>query len=284
MANQLFSYAKLTLLAALVVLVQACAASANGSPAAVETLTINEPLANSPTATVTLALDGGSFNLSGGSDNLAQGTIRYNNPAWKPALTRTAAALTIEQTSRGPSAGLLAPNDVNNWNLNLGRMPLDLNLRVRNYTGNINLSGMRLRNVSIIDGSSTSRVQFNRVNPEPMALLAYSSGASTATLSGLANANFANMRFRGVGGNYTLDFSGDLQRDAAAEILSGLGSLTIEIPAKTAAQVTLHGNLRGLVVEGDWLINENVYSTGGAGHMLTLNVAVDLGTMTLVRK
>ena len=45
-----------------------------------------------------------------------------------------------------------------------------------------------------------------------MSILRYETGASTVKLNGLANANFGTLIFSGGAGDYTLDFSGDLQR------------------------------------------------------------------------
>lgn len=83
---------------------------------------------------------------------------------------------------------------------------------------------------------------------------------------------------------YGLDFSGDLQRDATVNIISGLGVLTIEIPAETAAQVVLSGNYRKLELEGDWMSDKNIHSTGATGKSLLINVEMDLGSLRLVRK
>ena len=64
-----------------------------------------------------------------------------------------------------------------------------------------------------------------------MNLFRYETGASLVTLTGLANANFSLFEFSGGAGNYTLDFSGELNRDATVSITTGLGNLRIVIPA-----------------------------------------------------
>jgi hypothetical protein len=74
-----------------------------------------------------------------------------------------------------------------------------------------------------------------------MSILRYSTGASTVKLIGLANANFSTLTFSGGAGNYTLDFSGDLQQDAVVTIDSGLGNLSLIIPEGVNANVKLEG-------------------------------------------
>jgi len=53
-----------------------------------------------------------------------------------------------------------------------------------------------------------------------METLRYVTGASNLKLSNLANANFASMIFE-AGGNYSLDFSGELRQDAVVTIEAG---------------------------------------------------------------
>ena len=54
-------------------------------------------------------------------------------------------------------------------------------------------------------------------------------------MTGLANANFSTMIFSSGAGDYTLDFSGDLQRDATVTITTGLSNLKLVVPKGVAA-------------------------------------------------
>jgi hypothetical protein len=74
--------------------------------------------------------------------------------------------------------------------------------------------------------------------------------SSTLKLSGLANANFVLMNFRGVGGNYTLDFSGQLQNDTLVNVIAGLGNIRIVIPLQLAAVVKVSGNYQKFEEQG----------------------------------
>jgi hypothetical protein len=112
----------------------------------------------------------------------------------------------------------------------------------------------------------------------------FRSGASTAVLRGLANANFAEMNFRNVGGDYTLDFSGERRREMTVNIVSGLGALKIEVPAETSVTAVLDGNFQKFELQGKWQSKENVHAVDGPGHTLTINVEMDLGTLLLVSR
>ena len=67
-----------------------------------------------------------------------------------------------------------------------------------------------MKSLVIKDGASDNVVSFDAVNPVNMTKLDYTTGASTVTLKGLANANFDIMSFTGGAGTYTLDFAGTL--------------------------------------------------------------------------
>ena len=48
-----------------------------------------------------------------------------------------------------------------------------------------------------------------------MESLTYDTGASSVTITGLADANFKKMEFKGGAGSFTLDFSGQLRTDGS---------------------------------------------------------------------
>jgi len=248
----------------------------------VETIRIEKPAGGLSPVELSVAMEVGTFNLDGGGSWLVDGTIQTNVPAWTPAITRTANLLVIEQGQRKVFRRHPGNEIVNDWQLKLGQTPLDLNLNLRAYTGILDLSGLPLRNLDITDGASSSEIRFDSPNPVAMTRFDFRSGASTAVLRGLANANFTEMNFRNVGGDYTLEFSGERQRETTVNIISGLGALKIEVPADTAVTTVLDGNFQKLELQGEWQSEENVHSTAGTGHALTIKVEMDLGTLLLV--
>lgn len=250
-----------------------------------ETLAVSEPLPDSATAEVELRLGAGELTLAGGADGLVTGEIQYNVAEWKPTVTRDGSRVLIEQgRADSGSIGITEGNVVNEWNLKLGDKPLRLEINAGAYNGDLDLSGVPLRELRIADGASTSKVVFDSVNPEEMSELRYTTGASTITLEGLANANFAEMRFEGGAGTYTLDFSGELQRDATVDIKAGICTLKIIVPEGTRAQVNRSGALTTLNTEGRWSVEGDTYEKSGEGPLLTINVELGAGTLTLVNK
>ncbi len=234
---------------------------------------------------LTLNLGLGELNLAPGAEGLLEGEIKYNVPEWEPVLNNTGDSLTLEHGASPDNQGF--PDDkgvINQWDLKLGATPLNLTIQAGAYAGDLNLSGLPLRNLVVTEGASESRITFDEVNPEEMQRFTFTTGASEARLTGLVNANFAELRFRGGVGDYTLDFSGELQRDATVEITSGLGSLRLIIPSTTAAEVTLASSLVSTQTQGRWSVSGRTYTTGGTGPKLTIEIEMGVGELTLVSK
>ena len=251
-----------------------------------ETVAINEPLPSGDAVEdVTIRMGAGKLSLTGGAEGLVEGEVKYNVAEWKPTVTNSDGQLTIEQGSSKDNVGLPeGGNVVNDWSLKFGDAPMNLTLNAGAYDGTMDLSGLRLHNLEIDDGASNAEVKFDSVNPEAMDTLTYRTGASTVKLTGLANANFAEMNFAGGAGTYTLDFSGELQRDATVSVKGGASTFRIVVPEGVAAKVTVTGGLNSVSTEGGWKTSGDTYETSGSGPQLTITVEMGVGSLTLVNK
>lgn len=248
-----------------------------------QTVTINEPLpATGQVASVTLQMGTGTLNLSAGASGLAEGTVRYNVADWGPVLERSGANLTIRQQTSSSTFAVQGPQIANDWDLKLGSVPMDLTIQAGAYRGNLDLTGLFLRNLTISDGASQSEVNFREPNPEPMQLLSYRTGASTVTLRGLANANFQEMTFDGGAGDYTLDFGGVLQRPASVRIRTGVSSVRLLAPAGLNVQVTTQGGLASVQTDTGWQTSGSTYRHEGTGPLLSISVEMGVGSLSLL--
>ena len=248
-----------------------------------ETFTIAESLpAEDTTSNVTVNMGAGHLNLTGGATGLAEGTIQYNVAEWKPTVSRAGNDLTIRQGLRDGIEGIPGDDVVNDWSLKLGDAPLNLTIKAGAYDGTLDLSGLPLRNLSLSNGASQAEVTFNSVNPIEMDKLFYQTGASKINLTGLANANFSEMIFNGGAGNYTLDFSDQLQRDATVTITSGISNMTLMIPSETAATVSVSAGLNHISTTGPWTTSGSIYKIDGTDPTLTVNIELGAGNLTLV--
>ncbi len=249
---------------------------------------VNEPLGSAAVTNVEISMGAGTLNVGPGAAGLASGTIRFNVAPWKPVVTRTDASLIIKQGTQKGLSGL-GTDVVNDWNLQLGKAPMRLQISAGAYKGSFDLSGLTLQNLAIKDGAARTQVLWNEVNPGQMDRFTYETGASTVTLIGLADANFKSMSFKGGAGSYSLDFSGQLRTSADVLIETGAGSVTIAVPSTTPARVTVGGALNDVDTQGEWTrtADGKTYSTqaaqpGQAGKSLTITVKVSVGALTLV--
>lgn len=253
---------------------------------ATQEVVVDEALGAAALTDIELSMGAGSLTVAPGAAGLASGTIACNVPPWVPTVTRTDKALTIKQETKKSVAGL--PGDiVNRWELLLGKAPMRLSISAGAYEGDLDLSGLTLQELTIKDGAARNRVAFDAVNPSQMSRFLYETGASTVTLTGLANANFQSMTFTGGAGTYTFDFSGQLRTDATVKISAGAATVRIEVPRATAADVTVTGKLNDVSTEGDWTPSGGTYSTPAAatatqGKVLTIAVDVNVGSVKLV--
>jgi hypothetical protein len=246
---------------------------------------IDEPLGGAAVTDVTLAMGAGTLTVRPGAAGLASGLIRYNVERWKPNVSRTDSSLTIKQgTTKGLSG--LGTDIINEWDLELGDAPMRLAVTAGAYQGSYELGGLALQRLSIKDGAAKSRVAFSSPNPSQMESLVYETGASSVTLTGLADANLKKMDFKGGAGSFVLDFSGELRSDGTVDIEAGVGSVHIIVPADTPAEVVVQGQLNDVTQEGDWVVAGKTYSTpaldaGKPGKLLTIRVNMNVGSLTL---
>lgn len=246
---------------------------------------INVALPQDPDAVSDIELEfgAGNLNLSPGAQGaLVAGTATYNVPEFKPEVTVQGNQVRIIQMEgkieRFPTLG---PDVVNRWDLQFGPSPIRLAIKAGAYQGEVELGGLPLQDLSVMDGAAKTRVSFSQPNPGEMDTLRYETGASQVTLTGLANANFKNMVFQSGAGDYELDFSGQLQRDASVEIRSGLSNLVIIVPRGTAAHVTIEGGLSNVTASGDWQASGGEYILDGEGPTLTFRVDMGAGSVSL---
>lgn len=249
-----------------------------------QTLNIDEPLGGAAVTDIKVAMGAGKLTIEPGAPGLVSGVVRYNVEKWEPEVTRSDSSVSIKQgTTKGPSG--VSTDLVNEWALKLGGAPMRLAVEAGAYKGTYELGGLSLQKLSVKDGAAETTVSFSAPNPSQMESLTYETGASSVTLTGLADANFRKLEFKGGAGTFTLDFSGQLRTAASASIKAGVGTLHIIVPSGTAAKVVLKGSLTNVNQEGAWTAANKTYSTPAAGSsgskLLTITVDMDLGSLTL---
>jgi len=248
-----------------------------------QTEEINVSTPSSSSANVKINFGAGKLNLApGAADALVSGTATYNVPELKPQITTNNNNIVL-QTGKMEINGIpsFSGDFKNEWDLKLGNLPMDLDINAGAYQGRYDFGGLSLQALHVADGAADVELNFSQPNKVDMSTLQYETGASNVKLTDLANANFGSMIFKSGAGDYSLDFSGDLQRDASVEITSGVSHVTLIIPEGTPAQVTFKGGISNVNTSGNWQQSGGAYDHPGSGPGLTISVEMGAGSLDL---
>jgi len=249
-------------------------------PEVKESISVADP--KEEEAKVSLSFGAGDLKLSPGAKTLVEGTVIYNVDDLKPEIIEDGSEITIKQGNfQGfpPFEGMK-----NKWDLQLGESPMELVIEAGAYSGELELGGLALKSLRVNDGAADVSLSFSEPNLVEMSEFSYSTGASNVTLEGLMNANFKTFVFNSGAGNYSLDFSGKLQRDATASIDSGLSDMTVIIPEGINAVVTIDSALADVTLPDGWSQSGNAYTQKGDGPTLTVIINIGAGNIVVRSK
>jgi hypothetical protein len=252
-------------------------------PIVTDNITVALPKDTSTTTDLTLAFGAGDMILApGAKEALVTGTATYNVADFKPEIKTEGHHVSIQQ-GRLNINGIpsFQGNVKNEWNLMLSDSPIKLHINSGAYVGKYEFGGLSLEDLEISDGAAQVNLSFDSPNKIAMDTLNYQTGASSVTLTGLNNANFSDMTFRSGAGTYTLEFSGELKRNADVSIESGMSTVTIIVPEGVAAQVFFEGGLANINVSAGWQHNGNEYTQPGNGPKLTIHIKMAAGNVEL---
>lgn len=251
-----------------------------------QTVTISEPLPGNTNETeLVFKMTGGEFMLMPGADGLVEGTITYNVEQWEPEFTRSANYYEIKQVNPYRITGLPTGDIQNNWTLALtDAIPLNLSIEGGASDNTFEFSGLQLSRLNIVQGASDSTIRFGVPNPVLMDEFTFKTGASSASLYGLAHANFETMSVSCGAGDYTLDFGGALTHDTTVDIKAGISNLSIIIPPEMNVVVNNKGTVTNINTRGTWMVTDDTYTTTEDGFTLTINLNMAVGSVTLTHE
>ncbi|MFN2303627.1 MAG: toast rack family protein [Anaerolineales bacterium] len=230
-------------------------------------------------------MTGGSFSLNPGAQGLVNGSIMYNVEQWEPELTRRDNYFEIKQVDPFRFSGIPSGDIENNWDLSLTTvLPINLTIEGGGSENSFNFTDLQLTNLKVVQGASKTTLRFDTPNLLVMENLSFTTGASSAELLGLGNANFKTMKISCGAGDYTLDFSGGLSHDADVDIKAGVSNMKIIIPAGTNAIVNNQGTISNINTKGTWMLTNDTYATLQDGFILTINLNMAVGNVSLIHE
>lgn len=230
-----------------------------------------------------LRFGAGELILNPGAALLVDGTATYNYDELKPEINTDGSDVEVRVGDGDVNIFPNLNNIKNEWDLELGDQPMNLSLESGAYEGEFELGGLALTRLDIKDGASNVEISFSKLNPVEMSTFTYNTGASDVKITGLANANFSLFDFSSGAGDYTLDFSGEMQRDASVKIETGLSNFIIIVPEGVNAVVTVQGGLSNVNAGSSWERSGSDYVQKGEGPTLTFVIEMGAGNLTLAK-
>lgn len=192
---------------------------------------------------------------------LYRASIRYDADVFEPVFDFGGSALHIgigngELHGRKNMKG-------GSLDLRLGpQVPLDMALKFGATEANMELGGLRVRNLEVSTGASATTLRFSRPNPESCERAEIDVGAARFEAIGLGNLNARSLEVSGGVGEVVLDFTGAWRTDLHAQVHMGLGSLTLRVPRGLGVSVQKEGLLAGFDSQGLTKRGNVYYSEG----------------------
>ena len=251
-------------------------------PTTTEYISINPPNTNDITD-LNFSFGGGKLTLKPGTGKtLIQGSATYNVKDFKPIVIQNKGKIEIKQGNLEIKGVPDFDEKIKNeWLFSIGDAPINLTIKAGAHIGYYDFGGLNLNSLTIYDGASTVNLTFSSQNKGEINYFQYETGISDVSLNNLANANIKTMIFQSGGGNYKLDFSGNLINDFNVFIKSGLSSMTIIVPVNTHAIIEHEGGLTNISAFGNWNQKEDYYENGSGNPTIKIRIEMGAGNVIL---
>ncbi len=200
------------------------------------------PLEGIDSLTVKIKFGAGKLDLSSGREDVFEGNFQYERSFLKPNIhydvIGKSGVLNLSQSIKKDID--LWSSYKNKWSIKLpSNIPLQLYINTATYSGDINLTNLKIENFYLNSGASQTHILFNQPNLIDLKNINIKTGASTIKILGLANANFDRLNFVGGAGVYTFDFSGNLTKKSKVNIDVGAAKIILKIPSAIGTRIII---------------------------------------------
>lgn len=195
---------------------------------------------------VRLTYAAGQINLQKSNDDAELCRVVYSKPTLKPDVrykkSNTVGFLDIDPGS-DESIGV-GDFGEQEWAVMLtDKIPASFDFEFGACRGDLDFSGMRVKDLNISVGASKINLQFHTPNKDRIRNMRIEAGASNMRMVGLLNANCDRLDFEGGIGSYILDFNGYLQNTMIATISVGVGKAVIKVPRDANVRIQMSDNI-----------------------------------------
>lgn len=149
-------------------------------------------------------------------------------------------------------------------------------------------SDLAISELDLDVGAADAEIEFPTRNRAEMRYFSIDAGACDLKVHKIGNARFRDVKFDGGVGSFLLDFTGDFDYDASADVSVGLGSVKIILPKDLGVRLELDDSWLSSVdfperefsrVRGDIYETDNFDSAVGR---LTIYLEIGLGSAEIV--
>jgi hypothetical protein len=165
------------------------------------------------------------------------------------------------------------------------KIPLDLDMDFGVIKGNLDFSGLQIKNIDIEVGVSKAEVYFEKPNKITMESFNIEGGVGKLHIEKLGNANIKEMFFEGGIGSYELDFSGKYQQDFYGSMELGMGKLILYIPRKVGTRISIDRSFLSSVSIDQAYKDGDVYTNdrwGKSKHNIDLDIETGVGKIEVI--
>jgi hypothetical protein len=257
-------------------------------PTIVEDIDIDAPESDGAPRFI-LQIGFGELTIRPGShEAMVSGTVTYNVDRYPPEVRMQGSSAILQQGDDDDFGGsdITIPDFgddevIYEYDLTLGSMPMKLEINAGATETNIDLGGLAIEELVVLQGAAEIFATFSELNQVEMGSMVFNAGAGEMRLEGLANANADQMEFSGGAGEYWLAFDGDLQREMDVTIDAGVGQLTIVVPEGVSAVIEFEGGISDVDISGGWSQSGDTYRLEGEGPTITMQVSMGVGELNL---
>lgn len=223
----------------------------------------------------------GKLTVTPGSEGLLTADVRYNVDELAPVLNTAGdrVSLSTGELDLDTIPTNIDGDVINEWDLALGTSQINLDMDLGAADADIDLGGLTLKNLTMDVGAASLSLDFSDRNQIEMDRFDLECGAASVDLMNLANANARTMSINAAGGDFNLDFSGNMTSDQElyVDISMAAGHLRIVVPEGAAVELKIDGALMDVDTYGSWERDSNLYTRDGEAGLIQLHVNAGAG-------
>lgn len=199
---------------------------------------------------VDLSLSVGKFNLM--KERLPNGTLAemtgdYNEDKYEYSYTfddrSKIGDFVFESKTLDKKGSVNHIGDENRWDFAFApEADCQFKIEIGAAEANLDFGDLTVSDLSLEIGAADAEVDFSSPNRSTIREFSVDAGACDLEMKNLGNSRFEHMKFDGGMGSFELDFTGDFDFEADAEISVGMGSIEIVIPEDVGVRLQADEN------------------------------------------